>query len=117
MLILRPYAPLVFLNARVLSYELRMRALSREDIRVVVLDATASSAIDSTAANALNASRTDLAAAGITFWIANVRKSGWKTITAALAKTGAAIPPVFKSLADAVAQFEQLGAPESESDD
>ncbi len=117
MLILRPYAPLVFLNARVLSYELRMRALSREDIRVVVLDATASSAIDSTAANALNASRTDLAAAGITFWVANVRKSGWKTITAALAKTGAAIPPVFKSLADAVAQFEQLGAPENGSDD
>ena len=74
MLILRHYAPLVFLNARVLSNELRTLALGREDIRGVVLDATASSGIDSTAANAFIAAREDLAAAGIALWVVTLKE-------------------------------------------
>ncbi len=116
MLILRPYAPLVFLNARVLCNKLRTLALGREGVRVVVLDATAASGIDTTAATAFSAARDDLAAAGIAFWVVNMRKAGWKTVAAALATAGAAVPPVFKSLPEAVDQLAQLGDAESGSD-
>jgi len=116
MLILRQYAPLVFLNARVLSNELRTLGLGREDIRVVVLDATASSGIDTTAASAFIAALDDLAAGGIALWVVNVREAGWKTVVAALDARGAALPPVVESLADAVARFEQFGAAEGGSD-
>jgi hypothetical protein len=58
----------------------------------------------------------DLAAEGIAFWVVNVREAGWKTVVAALDARGAAIPTVFESLADAVAQFEQFGAAEGGSD-
>jgi sulfate permease, SulP family len=109
MLILRQYAPLVFRNARVLSNEMRRLALGRKGLRVVVLDATASSGIDSTAADAFRAAREDLAGAGIDLWVVNVREEGWKVVAAALDAAGATIPPTFESLADAVVRFE-LGA-------
>ncbi len=116
MLIWRQYAPLVFLNARVLSNKLRRVALGRQDIRVVVLDATASSGIDSSAATAFIAASHDLAAEGIALWVANMRKEGWDLVAAALAAAGAKIPPPFDSVADAVARFEQFGAAGPESD-
>ncbi len=106
MLILRQYAPLVFLNARVLSSGMKRLALAREGLRVVVLDATASSGIDSTAAEAFRAAREDLAAAGIDLWVVNTREKGWTLVVAALNAAGATIPPTFESLADAVAHFE-----------
>jgi high affinity sulfate transporter 1 len=117
MLIWRQYGPLVFLNARVLSSELRSVALGRQDIRVVVFDATASAGIDSSAANALLAARDDLGAKGIDLWIANPRQSGWNMVVALLEAANAAIPPVFESLADAVARFEQVSATKGGSDD
>ena len=107
MLILRQYAPLVFLNARVLSNEMRRLALGREGLRVVVLDATASSGIDSTAAEAFRAAREDLAGAGIELWVVNVKEKGWKVVVAALESAGATLPPTFESLAEAVSRFEQ----------
>jgi SulP family sulfate permease len=106
MLILRQYAPLVFLNARVLSNEMKRLALGREGLRVVVLDATASSGIDSTAAEAFRAAREELAGAGIELWVVNVREKGWKVVVAALDAAGATIPPTFESLAEAVSRFE-----------
>ena len=106
MLILRLYAPLVFLNARVLSSEMKRLALAHEGLRVMVLDATASSGIDSTAAEALRTARDDLADAGIELWIVNVREHGWKVVVATLNAAGATIPPKFESLADAVSRFE-----------
>ena len=106
MLILRQYAPLVFLNARVLSNEMKRLALGREGLRVVVLDATASSGIDTTAAEAFRAAREELARAGIELWVVNVREKGWKVVVAALNAAGATVPPTFESLADAVSRFE-----------
>ncbi len=117
MLIWRQYGPLVFLNARVLSNELRAVAMGREDIRVVVLDATASAGIDSTAANALIAARDDLGAEGIDLWVVNPRQTGWNMVVAKLEAANQAIPPVFESLANAVAGFEQVSAPKGGSDD
>jgi high affinity sulfate transporter 1 len=109
MLILRQYAPLVFLNARVLSNEMKRLALGREGLRVVVLDATASSGIDSTAAEAFRAARDELAGAGIELWVVNVREEGWKVVVAALDAAGATIPPTFESLAEALSRFELPG--------
>jgi len=117
MLIWRQYGPLVFLNARVLSNELRSVALGHHDIRVVVLDATASAGIDSTAANALIAARDDLGAEGIDLWVVNPRQTGWNMVVAILEASNAVIPPVFESLADAVARFEQVSATGGGSDD
>ena len=105
-LMLRQYAPLVFLNARVLSSEMKRLALEHAGLRVLVLDATASSGIDSTSAEAFRAAREDLAGAGIELWVVNARKDGWKVVVATLTAAGATIPPTFDSLADAVAQFE-----------
>jgi len=109
MLILRQYAPLVFLNARVLSSEMKRLAVAHQGVRVVVLDATASSAIDSTAAEAFRAAREDLAGAGIELWVVNAREKGWKVVVATLNAAGATIPPTFESLADAVSRFETRG--------
>jgi high affinity sulfate transporter 1 len=107
MLILRQYAPLVFLNARVLSGEMKRLALAQEGLRVVVLDATASAGIDSTSADAFRAVRDDLARAGIDAWVVNARAEGWKVVVASMTAAGAKIPPTFDSLADAVAHFER----------
>jgi high affinity sulfate transporter 1 len=107
MLILRQYAPLVFLNARVLSGEMKRLALGQEGLRVVVLDATASAGIDSTSADAFRAVRDDLAGAGIDSWVVNARAEGWKVVVASMTAAGAKIPPTFDSLADAVAHFDR----------
>ena len=109
MLILRYYAPLVFLNARVGTSRMKALALAREGLRVVVIDATASSGIDSTAAHAFRVARDELAAAGIALWLVNVREEGWRLATAALETAGAPLPPRFESIREAVAQFERTG--------
>lgn len=109
MLILRCYAPLVFLNARVLTRRMKALALAREGLRVVVIDATASSGIDSTAADAFRIARDELAAAGIALWVVNVREEGWRLVAAALEAAGAPVPPRFASLAEAVLRFESEG--------
>jgi SulP family sulfate permease len=117
MLIWHQYAPLVFLNARVLSNKLRRLVLGRKDIRVVLLDATASSGIDSSAATAFIATTNDLAAKGIALWVANVRGESWDLIVAALKESGTEIPRSFDSVNDAVAHFEEFGAEGADATD
>jgi len=113
MLIVRHHAPLVFLNARVLTNRMKMLALAREGLRVVVIDATASSGIDSTAVAAFRVARDELAAAGVALWLVNVRAEGWRLVVAALEAAGAPVPPTFGSLAEAVARFEKSGVAEA----
>ena len=109
MLIWRQYAPLVFLNARNLSNRLRELALARDDIRVVVIDATASSTLDSTAAVAIFSARDELQEAGIAFWVANVKEDTWQRVVTGLEARGGTIPRRFDSLDEAVDWFEQHG--------
>jgi high affinity sulfate transporter 1 len=108
LIIWRHYAPLVFLNARVLCNRIRALTGSREGLRVVVLDASASQGIDSSAANALTALRDELAADGIDVWVVNPRQTGWSLVVSVLQARGVTVPPVFETLADAVAEFEKL---------
>lgn len=107
LLILRHYGPLVFLNARVGTSRMKQLAFSREGLRVVVIDATASSGIDSTAAAAFRVARDELAAAGIDLWLVNIRAEGWTLAAATLETAGAPLPPRFQSLREAVARFER----------
>jgi MFS superfamily sulfate permease-like transporter len=106
MLILHQYGPLVFLNARIVADSLRKASLVDRDIRVVVLDATSSSAIDTSAADKIATVRDELAARNIDLWVVNPRQKGWKTVVAFLTSKQAAIPRMFETLQDAIAFFE-----------
>jgi hypothetical protein len=46
-------------------------------------------------------------------WLVNVRAEGRRLVEAALASAGAAVPPTFESLAEAVARFERSGVAEA----
>jgi SulP family sulfate permease len=109
LLIWRHYAPLVFLNARRLSIELRGHVKQRGNIRVVLLDAAATSGVDATATSAFVAARDELAADGVALWVANIHDKSWTRIVAALTIAGSPIPRVFSSLSDAVDAFQELG--------
>ena len=76
----------------------------------MVLDATTTSAVDSTAASAFVAARDEFAADGIALWVVNVHEKSWKRIVTALSNAGAPIPPQFDSLADAIDEFQKLDA-------
>jgi hypothetical protein len=53
--------------------------------------------------------RDELAAAGIALWLVNVRAEGRRLVEAALEAAGAAVPPTFESLAEAVDRFDEDG--------
>ena len=106
MVILHQYGPLVFLNARVLADALRKATQVDRNIRVVVLDATASSGIDSSAADKIASVRDELAASGIELWVVNPRRRGWKIVESLLTVKKLAIPRVFDSIPDAIFAFE-----------
>ena len=116
MLIWRHYGPFVFLNARTLSIELHGLVRAREAIRVVLIDATAVSRIDSTGAAAFSTLQDEFTREGIELWIANARKAGLKMLVGILDAAGAENPPVFESLGAAVDRFEQFGTADGESD-
>ena len=109
MLILHQYGPLVFLNARIVADELRSAVAAGRNIQVVVLDATASSGIDSSAADKLIAVRDELAASGIELCVVNPRRSGWQIVEALLSDKGAPFPIVFDTIQGAVGAFEKSG--------
>ena len=117
MLIWRQNAPLVFLNARRLSNELRAHVKEHDNVRVVLVDASTTSAVDATAASAFVAARDEFAAEGIVLWVANVHEKSWHRIVSALSNAGAPIPPQFDSLAEAVDRFERLGTGAFETED
>lgn len=110
LLILRIYGPLVFLNARVLSDKLRSIVIKHRDIQVIVLDATASLGIDTSAANKMIGVIDEFYAKGINLWVVNPRQRGWDRFVAVSQVAKSVIPPIFSSLSDALVQFEQTRA-------
>ena len=111
MLISRQYAPVVFLNARNPSNRLRETVLARDDLRVVVIDATASSGLDSTATAAFLTVRDDLREAGVALWVVNIQEDTWRRIVTTLEARGLPLLTRFDSLEEAVGEFERHGAP------
>lgn len=107
MLIWRQYGPLSFLNARVLTAELRSVVKEHQGIKVVVFDATTSAGVDTTATEAVMAVKKDLEMEGIDFWLVNPRQVGWNLTVATLKAAKQSIPLVFESLSDAVSRFEE----------
>jgi MFS superfamily sulfate permease-like transporter len=103
---LHQYGPLVFLNSRIVADELRSAVAVDRDIQVVVLDATATSGIDSSAAVKLIAVRDELTASGIELWVVNPRLSGWQIVEALLTVNGAPVPAVFDTIEGAISAYE-----------
>ena len=79
-------------------------------LRVLLIDATASAGLDSTAATAFLAVRDDLQAAGVALWVVNIQEDTWQRLVATLEATNGATLPRFNSLDEAVASFEQYGS-------
>jgi high affinity sulfate transporter 1 len=110
MLIWRQYAPLVFLNARNLANKLRDLVGERSGVRVVAIDATASSGVDTTAISAFASAVEELRGAGIELWVVNVRDVAWQRIVAKLEEEGIAVPLRLDSLDEAVDRFKQAAS-------
>jgi SulP family sulfate permease len=111
LMIWRQYAPLVFLNARRLSSSVKEHLTLKSDIRVVLIDAVATSGIDSTGIAEFEKLRDYLANENIELWVANIRDLPWSRIVSAEANSGKSNPPRFVSLIDATLTFEQGDAP------
>ena len=111
LLIWRHYGPLVFLNARRLAIDLRQRVSERDNIRVVVLDAVAISAVDATATKAFITAMEELTSDGIEFWVSNIHPDSWKQVVAAMADAGSQVPRTFESLDQVVAAYQALDVP------
>jgi SulP family sulfate permease len=105
----RQEAPIIFLNARVTAD--RLRRLATEGVEVIVADASAVSAIDSTGFGALVTARGDLRSAGVELWVVNpsIRKHLERERVAKV--LGVDLPRVYESVGDAVAEFERGRSP------
>lgn len=106
LMIWRQYGPLVFLNARRLSNSIQTQLAQRSNVRVVVIDASATSGIDSTGISEFTKLQDSLAKENIELWVANVRDMPWSHIVAAATNAGKPNPRRFKSLEDAGKAFE-----------
>ena len=113
LMIWRHYAPLVFINARKLANELEGHLAHRPDTRVVVIDASATSIVNSTATTAFLAAQRDLEARGIEVWIANVNQTSWQRVVASLGSQGIEVPRTFNSLKEATDSFKAHMSSES----
>lgn len=109
MLIYRQESPIVFVNARRLTD--RLRELATDDVRVVVLDATAVSSVDSTGFDALRTMRDELEAKGIEIWTINpsIRKTA--LIDEEAAVLGVMLPQRFENHDEAFEAYQALGRP------
>jgi MFS superfamily sulfate permease-like transporter len=99
----RQEAPIVFLNARVTAD--RLRALATEGVEVVIADASAVSAIDSTGFNTLGTARDDLRARGVELWVVNPSMQKRLEEERIAEVMGVELPKAFESVGDAVAEF------------
>jgi high affinity sulfate transporter 1 len=107
LLIWRYYGPLVFLNARRLSDELRAELAEREGTRVVLIDGTASSGIDSTGSAEFAKLRDDLAAEGIEIWACGFRQDIRERINASHEAKQLPLPRHFETASVAIEVFTQ----------
>jgi len=106
LMIWRQYGPLVFLNARRLSNSIQTQLAQRSNVRVVVIDASATSGIDSTGISEFTKLQDSLANENIELWVANVRDLPWSRIVAAATNAGRPSPRKFNSLEEAGKTFE-----------
>jgi SulP family sulfate permease len=108
LVVYRQESPIVFVNARRTTDWLR--ELATEDVRVVVIDATAISSIDSTGFDALRTLRDELEAKGIEVWSINpsIRKAALVAEEAEI--LGVALPRRFQHHNEMLAAFQQLSS-------
>jgi SulP family sulfate permease len=107
LLIWRLYGPLVFLNARRLSDDVRRELALREGVKVVLLDGGATSGIDSTGTTEFAKLRTDLADHGVELWVCGVREDILDRIRTTNEMQGGTLPRHFDTTEAAVTSFVQ----------
>ncbi|MGI9479887.1 MAG: SulP family inorganic anion transporter [Hyphomicrobiaceae bacterium] len=113
LLLWRFYGPLVFLNARRLSETVRQLLDQHEDTKVVLVDASAISGIDSTGTTAFRKLAEDLADQGVEMWVANLRQTPWERVAATLALSDTPqIVKRFGTLEDAVSSYDKRQSPD-----
>ena len=71
----------------------------------------------SVAADERGSAREDLIGDGADLRVVKPRQTGWNMVATVLDAANLAVPPVFESLANAVARFEQVSAVKGGSDD
>jgi SulP family sulfate permease len=109
LVIYRQETPIVFLNARRTTDQLR--ELATDGIRVIAIDAAAVSSIDSTGFSALRTVRGELASKGTEIWVINpsIRKRALVDEQADV--LDATLPRRFETYDDALDAYRQLDAP------
>ncbi len=105
MLVWRPVAPLIYLNARHLSGRLLDEVAGAPDLQILLLDCSAMADVDSTATSLFAEVQCDLAKSGADLWIADLRQDAWVKVAASLKATSRPIPSRYDSVGDAVEAF------------
>ncbi len=105
LVIWRQAGPLLFLNARRLTLDLREAVSAAEDVRVVVLDASSITSVDTTGVGEFAAARRDLEDAGIELWVAGAHDRVWRRTLSFLEAAGEPIPSTTDTLDQAVAAW------------
>ena len=105
-LVWQPDAPLLFLNARNLSTEVRQLVQQRPGIQGVVLDASQVLVIDSTSASAFVTLDADLQARGIDTCVTGATERTWSRLLAMAEIADVAPPRSFATNEEAVAAFD-----------
>ncbi|MCP4227616.1 MAG: SulP family inorganic anion transporter, partial [Actinomycetia bacterium] len=108
-LVWRQEAPLIFLNARRLVD--RLRHLISDDIRVVVVDASVVSAVDTTGITAFMDLGDELRSRQIKLWIAHPLLRTWAKAQAQAGAGERPLPHLADSVDDAVAELLASGPP------
>lgn len=115
LVIYRQESPIVFINARRTTD--RLRELAADGVRVVVIDATAISSIDSTGFDALRTLRDELEAQGVALWTVNpsIRKAALVAEEAEI--LGVTLPRRFQHRNEVLAAFEEFGSDDAAASD
>ncbi|MEN8040536.1 MAG: SulP family inorganic anion transporter [Actinomycetota bacterium] len=108
MVIWRQAGPLLFLNARRLTLDLRDAITSAEEPGVVVLDASAITAIDTTGTHEFAAAGRAIKAAGLELWIAGAQERVWERTIVFLEASGEEALPRMETLDQAVSTWQRL---------
>jgi len=106
LLIWRQAGPLLFLNARRLVLDLR-EAIAAADTppRVVLLDASSITAVDTTGVQEFAAARRELEAAGIELWVAGAQERVWQRVLSFLEAAGEPVPATMETIDQAIAAW------------
>ncbi|MGI9621246.1 MAG: SulP family inorganic anion transporter [Acidimicrobiales bacterium] len=105
MFVFRYEGPIVFVNARSITDQIRL--LVGPDVKVVLLDTSAVSSFDSTGLAMMTMLRDELAARSVEFWLVNPSIRKRRMLDGEGEALGVILPKRFDSIDEAVADFQR----------